>query len=121
MYRKFGEKQTFGLTVSFHMLTENMKLPFIFSASGGGNGYHETSFDQDDFDTENQDEIGNDNVDANFEEYLWMENEEEFDKSELQRLEEEALMKECMENMQDDAYDNDEMANSEGGHWQTHE
>lgn len=95
-----------------------MKLPFIFSASGGGNGYHETPFDQDDFDTENQDEIGSENADASFEEYLWMENEEEFDKSELQRLEEEALMKECMENMQDDAYDNDEMVDSDGGHWQ---
>lgn len=89
------------------MNVENMKLPFIFSTGGGGNGYHETSFDQDDFDTENLDDMGIEAADASFEEYLWMENEEEFDKTELQRLEEEALMKECMENMQDD--DNDEM------------
>lgn len=94
-----------------------MKLPFIFSASGGGNGYHEASFDQDDFDTENQDENGNENAE-NFEEYLWMENEEEFDKTELQRLEEEALMRECMENMQDD--DNDEMIDGDA-HWAQNE
>lgn len=95
-----------------------MKLPFIFSASGGGNSYHETSFDQDDFDTENQDENGSENTE-NFEEYLWMENEEEFDKTELQRLEEEALMRECMENMQDDGYDNDEMIDGDSVHWAT--
>lgn len=98
-----------------------MKLPFIFATSGGGNGFHEPSFDQDDFDGDNQDDIGSENADASFEEYLWMENEEEFDKSELQRLEEEALMKECMENMQDDAYDSDEMADSENGHWSMNE
>lgn len=93
-----------------------MKLPFIFSASGGGgNGYHEASFDQDDFE-ENQDDIGNENAEASFEEYLWMENEEEFDKTELQRLEEEALMKECMENMQDD--ENDEIVDNDN-HWMT--
>lgn len=108
----------FFSSFSFSNSIENMKLPFIFSTSGGGNGYHETPFDQDDFDTENQDEIGSENADASFEEYLWMENEEEFDKTELQRLEEEALMKECMENMQDDAYDNDEMVDSENVHWQ---
>lgn len=34
-----------------------------------------------------------------FDEYLWMENEEEFEKSEMQRLEEEALMEECAEAM----------------------
>ncbi|XP_050313607.1 polyadenylate-binding protein-interacting protein 2B [Anthonomus grandis grandis] len=31
-----------------------------------------------------------------FSEYLWMENEEEFDKEVMQRLEEEALMEECI-------------------------
>lgn len=93
-----------------------MKLPFIFSVSGGGNSYHEASFDQDDFDTENQDDIGSENAES-FEEYLWMENEEEFDKTEMQRLEEEALMRECMENMQEDGYDNDEMVDSDNGLW----
>lgn len=96
---------------------EKMKLPFIFSVSGGGNSYHEASFDQDDFDTENQDDIGSDNAETSFEEYLWMENEEEFDKTELQRLEEEALMRECMENMQDDGYDNDEMLDNDNSLW----
>lgn len=96
---------------------DKMKLPFIFSVSGGGNNYHENSFDQDDFDTENQDEIGNENAETFFEEYLWMENEEEFDKTELQRLEEEALMRECMENMQEDGYDNDEMVDNDIGFW----
>uniref|UniRef100_A0A1A9Z847 Ataxin-2 C-terminal domain-containing protein n=1 Tax=Glossina pallidipes TaxID=7398 RepID=A0A1A9Z847_GLOPL len=37
-----------------------------------------------------------------FSEYLWMENEEEFDKIELQRLEEEELMKECIDAMLED-------------------
>lgn len=34
--------------------------------------------------------------DADFSEYLWMENEEEFDKEVMQRLEEEELMEQCM-------------------------
>lgn len=37
-----------------------------------------------------------------FSEYLWMENEEEFDKEVMQRLEEEALMEECMEAFMND-------------------
>ncbi|XP_076262120.1 polyA-binding protein interacting protein 2 [Rhynchophorus ferrugineus] len=37
-----------------------------------------------------------------FSEYLWMENEEEFDKEVMQKLEEEALMEECMEAFMDD-------------------
>uniref|UniRef100_A0A1A9WND1 Ataxin-2 C-terminal domain-containing protein n=1 Tax=Glossina brevipalpis TaxID=37001 RepID=A0A1A9WND1_9MUSC len=37
-----------------------------------------------------------------FSEYLWMENEEEFDKLELKRLEEEELMKECIDAMLED-------------------
>jgi hypothetical protein len=34
--------------------------------------------------------------DDDFSEYMWMENEEEFDKEELQRLEEQELMEQCM-------------------------
>lgn len=34
--------------------------------------------------------------DSDFSEYMWMENEEEFDKEVLQRLEEEELMEQCM-------------------------
>ncbi|EDV42635.1 uncharacterized protein Dana_GF16924 [Drosophila ananassae] len=37
-----------------------------------------------------------------FSEYMWMENEEEFDKNELQRLEEEEMMQECFEAMIED-------------------
>ncbi|XP_034659969.1 polyadenylate-binding protein-interacting protein 2 [Drosophila subobscura] len=37
-----------------------------------------------------------------FSEYMWMENEEEFDKNELQRLEEEEIMQECIEAMMED-------------------
>lgn len=37
-----------------------------------------------------------------FDDYLWMENEEEFEKTEMQRLEEEALMEECAQAMLDE-------------------
>jgi len=37
-----------------------------------------------------------------FSEYMWMENEEEFDKNELQRLEEEDIMNDCIEAMLED-------------------
>ncbi|XP_073816172.1 polyA-binding protein interacting protein 2 [Musca autumnalis] len=43
-----------------------------------------------------------DDLEPDFSEYLWMENEEEFDKTELQRLEDEELMKECIDAMLDD-------------------
>lgn len=36
---------------------------------------------------------------TDFSEYMWMENEEEFDKDELQRLEEEEIMQQCLEAM----------------------
>lgn len=39
--------------------------------------------------------------DDDFSEYMWMMNEEEFDKEEMQRLEEEALMEQCIEAMFD--------------------
>jgi len=44
-----------------------------------------------------------------FSEYLWMENEEEFDKQILQQLEEEALMEHCLEVMLDHERDLDNM------------
>lgn len=40
-----------------------------------------------------------------FDDYLWMENEEEFEKTEMQRLEEEALMEECVEAMLEEEED----------------
>ncbi|XP_057657561.1 polyadenylate-binding protein-interacting protein 2B [Diorhabda carinulata] len=39
---------------------------------------------------------------TDFSEYLWMEHEEEFDKEVMQRLEEEALMEECLEAFMND-------------------
>lgn len=90
-----------------------MKLPLIFSGSGGGNSYHsynESPFDQDDIDADNTDDLGSENTDSDFDEYMWMENEEEFDKIEWQRLEEEELMKQCMENMLED---DEELSDSE--------
>ncbi|XP_054261148.1 polyadenylate-binding protein-interacting protein 2 [Macrosteles quadrilineatus] len=44
-----------------------------------------------------------------FSEYLWMENEEEFDKQILQQLEEEALMEHCLEVMMDHEHHLDTM------------
>lgn len=48
---------------------------------------------------------GGPNYDEDFSEYMWMENEEEFDKQEMQRLEEEALMEQCIEAMLQDEID----------------
>lgn len=39
---------------------------------------------------------------GDFSEYLWMENEEEFEQQIMQQLEEEALMQQCIEAMQAD-------------------
>lgn len=49
---------------------------------------------EDDFSTPPNEEETDD-----FSDYLWMENEEEFDKQEMQKLEDEALMEECIEAM----------------------
>lgn len=48
-----------------------------------------------------------------FDEYLWMENEEEFEKSEMQRLQEEALMEECEEAMRDNEEEEEEHLHSD--------
>ncbi|XP_031631351.1 polyadenylate-binding protein-interacting protein 2B [Contarinia nasturtii] len=94
-----------------------MKLPFLFVTSGSGNGYHDGSFDQDDIDGENQDDLGNENAEVTFEEYLWMENEEEFDKIELLRLDEEALVENCLNDCGEEADETDEAIDNENGHW----
>lgn len=57
---------------------------------GGGDSYEESSSDYEEL----QDSEGDD-----FSEFLWMENEEEFDDQELQKLEEQELMNECMQAM----------------------
>lgn len=69
-----------------------MKLPIIHSGSGGGNSFHmyNDSPDLDEHELD-QDDIHSENTEVDFTEYMWMENEEEFDKLEMKRLEEEAL------------------------------
>ncbi|KAF5281453.1 hypothetical protein FQR65_LT14687 [Abscondita terminalis] len=46
------------------------------------------------------------NADNDFAEYLWMENEEEFDKQVMQQLEEEELMEQCIEAMLEEEHRN---------------
>ncbi|KAG7190140.1 hypothetical protein KM043_006271 [Ampulex compressa] len=74
-----------------------MKIP----NTGSGNGYygHETgiiSYMDNILDPEAEIQGSGD---SDFSEYMWMENEEEFDKQVLQQLEEEELMEECLEAM----------------------
>lgn len=57
---------------------------------------------------------GGPNYDEDFSEYMWMENEEEFDKQEMQRLEEEALMEQCIEAMLQDEIDAQEQQHPDG-------
>ncbi|XP_035729641.1 polyadenylate-binding protein-interacting protein 2-like isoform X1 [Vespa mandarinia] len=87
-----------------------MKIP----SSGSGNGYygHENSvityFDTT-LDTETDVQGASD---GDFSEYLWMENEEEFDKQVLQQLEEEELMEECLEAMLEEERQHERNINS---------
>ena len=90
-----------------------MKLPFSGAGGSGGYGYSESPFDDDD-DVDRSDET-TETPDNDFNEYLWMENEEEFDKLEWQRLEEEELMEQCIENMMEDENDENELANECAG------
>lgn len=73
-----------------------MKIP----NGGSGNGYygHESGVISylDSVEAEPDVQAGGD---GDFSEYMWMENEEEFDKQVLQQLEEEELMEECLEAM----------------------
>lgn len=90
-----------------------MKLPFSLSGCGG-NGYHnyvDSPFDNNDEEIDRTDDLitVESQSDEDFTEYLWMENEEEFDKLEWQRLEEEELMEQCLENMLEEELENAEM------------
>ncbi|XP_018803099.1 PREDICTED: uncharacterized protein LOC108977711 isoform X2 [Bactrocera latifrons] len=58
--------------------------------------------DQFEYVVEEDDSLSDLEDEQDFSEYLWMENEEEFDKNELKRLEEEDIMKECFEAMLED-------------------
>ncbi|XP_077266692.1 polyA-binding protein interacting protein 2 [Temnothorax americanus] len=77
-----------------------MKMKIPNGGPGNGTYYGQetgiTSYVDNNSDTEAEVQaIG----DGDFSEYLWMENEEEFDKQVLQQLEEEELMEECLEAM----------------------
>ncbi|XP_058812140.1 polyadenylate-binding protein-interacting protein 2 [Topomyia yanbarensis] len=86
-----------------------MKMPDINIGGGSSNnGYSTNGNYSDSYDSDpegymtppNEDSSsGGPNYDEDFSEYMWMENEEEFDKQEMQRLEEEALMEQCIEAM----------------------
>lgn len=89
-----------------------MKLPFSISGnSGSGYHYSDSPFEIDENEIDRSDDpldLSAFNVEDDFTEYLWMENEEEFDKLEWQRLEEEELIKQCLENMMELENDIDE-------------
>ncbi|GFG39132.1 hypothetical protein Cfor_10611 [Coptotermes formosanus] len=79
-----------------------MKIP-----NGTGSGYygHDSSvisYLSDSSDVGNGDDADSPTLDGDFSEYMWMENEEEFDKQVMQQLEEEALMEQCIEAMLED-------------------
>ncbi|EAT46241.1 AAEL002550-PC [Aedes aegypti] len=91
-----------------------MKMPdHSIGCSSSNNGYSGNYSDSYDSDPDgyitppNEDNSngGGPNLDEDFSEYMWMENEEEFDKQEMQRLEEEALMEQCIEAMLQDELD----------------
>ncbi|XP_011502039.1 PREDICTED: polyadenylate-binding protein-interacting protein 2 isoform X1 [Ceratosolen solmsi marchali] len=73
-----------------------MKIP----TGGSGNGYygHESSVISYLDNVESDADVPA-TAEDDFSEYMWMENEEEFDKQVLQQLEEEELMEECLEAM----------------------
>lgn len=80
-----------------------MKLP----TNSSSNGYyaHESNISAyipDSSDNGHQDDLDSPTLDGDFSEYMWMENEEEFDKQVMQQLEEEALMEQCIEAMLED-------------------
>lgn len=84
-----------------------MKIP----SSPVGNGHYNYNDNniEIDFDVSSNDSDIN-IEDDDFSEYMWMENEEEFDKLEMQRLEEEALMEQCIEAMLQDELEAEEAA-----------
>ncbi|KAG5893557.1 hypothetical protein JTB14_013640 [Gonioctena quinquepunctata] len=80
--------------------TLTMKMPGNQSNDNGLYDYEDNSYFSEGI--ENNVEEFNAAPETDFSEYLWMENEEEFDKEVMQRLEEEALMEECMEAFMND-------------------
>ncbi|CAH1153684.1 unnamed protein product [Phaedon cochleariae] len=77
-----------------------MKMPGNQSTDNGIYNYEDNSYFSESI--ENNVEEFNTAPENDFSEYLWMENEEEFDKEVMQRLEEEALMEQCIEAFMND-------------------
>ncbi|XP_019871296.1 polyadenylate-binding protein-interacting protein 2B isoform X2 [Aethina tumida] len=77
----------------------SMKMPGSHANDNGIYDYEENSYFSETIENTGVEEF---NAQEDFSEYLWMENEEEFDKEVMQRLEEEALMEQCIEAMLDD-------------------
>lgn len=87
-----------------------MKIP----NTGSGNGYygHESgiiSYMDNNIDAEPDVQVP---AESDFSEYLWMENEEEFDKEVLQQLEEEELTEECLKAMLEEEKQHERNMNS---------
>ncbi|XP_003424722.1 polyadenylate-binding protein-interacting protein 2B isoform X1 [Nasonia vitripennis] len=87
-----------------------MKIP----TGGSGNGYygHESGVISYLDNVENDGPEGPAQGEDDFSEYMWMENEEEFDKQVLQQLEEEELMEECLEAMLEEERQHERNQNS---------
>lgn len=93
-----------------------MKIP----TNNGFYGYDSSvSYLSDGSDIGNVEDMESPSHDGDFSEYLWMENEEEFDKQVMQQLEEEELMEQCIEAMLEDEREirniRNQMASTNGG------
>ncbi|XP_022184138.1 polyadenylate-binding protein-interacting protein 2 isoform X1 [Nilaparvata lugens] len=82
-----------------------MKIP----TNSSGNGYYGSEtippYLSDGSENGHQDDLDSPALDGDFSEYMWMENEEEFDKQVMQQLEEEELMEQCIQAMLEDERD----------------
>lgn len=76
-----------------------MKMPVSHSAENGYYDYETSYYSVENIENYNNGTVNGGSAEDDFSEYLWMENMEEFDKEVMQRLEEEALMEQCIEAM----------------------
>lgn len=77
-----------------------MKMKIPNNGSIGSNYYnHDIGIVQYLSDSDSSDELDSPVMGGDFSEYMWMENEEEFDQQVMKQLEEEALMEQCIEAM----------------------
>lgn len=77
-----------------------MKMKIPNNSSIGSNYYnHDIGIIQYGSDSDSSDELDSPVLGGDFSEYMWMENEEEFEQQVMKQLEEEALMEQCIEAM----------------------